>query len=182
MPAEPGPNPNPAAQAGAPGLSDAQTLVLQQAESARVAASGKPYTWGGTDTSGFDCSGFVIHVFNQAYGTNTLARVSADTLRTGGRFLVVTDRQSADLVFFKASATGTVATHVGIVVDAERWIGSQSSTGVAYVKFTNSYWKPRILAYGRYQPLQVANAIVPMRAGSFASRIRTAGAPAARRG
>ena len=74
-----------------------------------------------------------------------------------------------------APAGTSRATHVGIVVSATGWIGSQSSTGVATVKFTNSYWQPRILSYGRYQPLQAARPIIPMRAGSFASVInRTA--------
>lgn len=157
-------------------LSDAQTLILQKAEAARVAATGKPYSWGGTTTSGFDCSGFVIYVFNEAYGTNTLARVRAEDLRTGGRFPAIqAPPQPADLVFFSSSAGGTSATHVGIVLSAEEWVGSQSSTGVAKVSFSNSYWKPRILSYGRYQPLQTARAIIPMRAGSFASIIsRTA--------
>ena len=158
-----------------PALSDAQSLILREAEAARAAAAGKPYTWGGSTTEGFDCSGFVIHVFNKAYGTNTLARVTADDLRTGGRFPAV-DAPGApgDLVFFAPAGTSR-ATHVGIVVSATEWIGSQSSTGVATVKFTNSYWQPRILSYGRYQPLQAARAIIPMRAGSFASVInRTA--------
>ncbi|WP_160299847.1 hypothetical protein [Belnapia sp. F-4-1] len=48
-----------------------------------------------------------------------------------------------------APAGTSRATHVGIVVSATGWIGSQSSTGVATVKFTNSYWQPRILSYGR---------------------------------
>ncbi len=151
-------------------LSDAQTLILREAEAARVAASGKPYTWGGLTTDGFDCSGFVIYVFNQAYGTNTLARVTADDLRTGGRFPAVNaPGVPGDLVFFSSAADRTRATHVGIVVSATKWIGSQTSTGVAYVDFSNTYWRPKILSYGRYRPLQTANAIIPMRAGSFAS-------------
>jgi hypothetical protein len=89
--------------------------------------------------------------------------------------VVAAPPKPADLVFFSASAGGTRATHVGIVVSDTRWIGCQSSTGVAYVAFANSYWKPRILAYGRYQPLQAAHAIIPMRAGAFASPIRSAG-------
>ncbi len=159
----------------APTLSDAQTLLLHYAETARVDASGKAYTWGGTSTDGFDCSGFVIYVFNQAYGTNTLARVTADDLRTGGRFpSVPAPPHPCDLVFFSQFAGGAAASHVGVVVDTERWIGCQSSTGVAYVKFSNAYWKPRILSFGRYQPLREANALIPMRAGSFGSPIRTA--------
>lgn len=153
-------------------LSDAQTLLLQKAEAARVAADGKDYLWGGTTTDGFDCSGFVMYVFNETYGSNTLARVTAEGLRTGGRFpRVVEAPKPADLIFFSGQSGGETATHVGIVISATRWIGSQSSTGVAYVNFSNSYWRPRILSYGRYDQLTTAQAIVPFRAGSFASII-----------
>ena len=167
--------PSPTPAAAAPSLSDAQTLVLAEAEAARVAASGKPYQWSGSTTSGFDCSGFVIYVFNKAYGVNTLARVTADQLRTQGRFPGVTGaHQAADLVFFSKTAGGSTASHVGIVIDDKEWIGSQSSTGVARVKFSNSYWKPLIMGYGRYELITSAHAIIPMRAGSFASPIRMA--------
>lgn len=155
----------------APLLSDAQTLVLQAAEAARIAAAGKDYLFGGNTTAGFDCSGFVIYVFNQAYGENTLPDVTADDLRTGGRFpAVAAPGRPGDLVFFSAIG-GTRASHVGIVVDADRWIGSQSSTGVAYVSFANPYWKPRLLSFGGYAPMQTARAIIPLRAGSFRSII-----------
>jgi cell wall-associated NlpC family hydrolase len=153
-------------------LSDAQRQIVAKAEAVRIAADGNPYLYGGNTTAGFDCSGFVIYVFNQAYGLNTLARVTADDLRTSGRFRVVTDPQPADLVFFSQNPRGTRAHHVGIVIDASRWIGSQSSTGVAYVDFANSYWRPRILSYGRYVPMVQAGSIIPMTAGQFASVIR----------
>lgn len=113
-------------------LSDGQTLILTEAEAARRAAADKPYTYGGSTTEGFDCSGFVVYVFNQAYGTNTLARVTADDLRTGGRFPAVSAPAAAgDLVFFFSEGSRTRATHVGIVASATKWIGSQTSTGVA---------------------------------------------------
>ena len=164
-------------------MSDAVKIVLDEAETARVAAIGKPWTYGGSSpTEGFDCSGFVIYVFNQAYGPNTVQRVSADALRTGGLFPPVPAPGAAgDLVFFKSSPAATPpnsdtpAHHVGIVVNSERWIGCQGSEqnvgGVAYVNFSNTYWKPRILSYGRFPQQTVANAIIPWRAGSYASII-----------
>ena len=173
---------NPASSLTSVASSDAPIQILQKAEAARVAAAGKPYTVGGNDTIGFDCSGFVIYVFNQAYGTNTLADVTANELRTQGRFPAVqAPPKPGDLVFFSASAGGTTASHAAIVVDANRWISSQSSTGVAYVQFSNPYWHPRILSYGRYQPLQAANAIIPMFSGKFASMMHPAGRGGLRR-
>jgi hypothetical protein len=83
---------------------------------------------------------------------------------------VAAPARAGDLVFFSAAPGGTTASHVAIVVDDTRWIGSQSSTGVAYVTFSNPYWHPRLLSYGRYPGLQVS-AIITMRAGGFPSRI-----------
>jgi len=163
----------------APTLSDAQIQILQQAEAARVDALARFYTpAGNTPDAGFDCSGFVIYVFNQTFGANALPDVTAEQLRLGGRFSVVTSpARAGDLVFFAASAGGAIASHVGIVIDSTCWIRSQSSTGVECVQFTNPYWQPRILSYGRYAGLQRADAIVPSSAGSFASPIRTGTSP-----
>ncbi len=155
-----------------PSLSDAQTLVLREAEAARVASAGKPYLFGGATPEGFDCSGYVIFVFNAAYGAKSLPRVTAEQLRTQGRFPAIEAPPApADLVFFSKSPGGSEASHVGIVFSDTRWIGSQSSTGVAYVSFENPFWKPRILSYGRYLPAHANAAIIPMKAGSFASTI-----------
>jgi cell wall-associated NlpC family hydrolase len=151
-----------------PALSDAQTQILAFAEAARVASSGKPYTWGGSDTDGFDCSGFVAYVFNKAFGVGNPPRATAEDLRTGPFFDKVTDGpKPADVVFFGS----TMATHVAIMVSTERFIGSQSSTGVAYVKFSNPYWAPKILAYGRHTGVPSTTSILPLWAGTFASTI-----------
>jgi cell wall-associated NlpC family hydrolase len=46
-----------------------------------------------------------------------------------------------DIIIFPS--TGGFVNHMGIVIDQERWIGSQSSTGVEYVKFSNAFWGKR---------------------------------------
>lgn len=160
----------------ATGLSDARMLVLKHAEAARVGALTKFYTpSGNAPDEGFDCSGFVIYVFNQAFGANTLPDLTADQLRTGGRFAAVkAPAVAGDLVFFSAAAGGSTASHVGIVIDSARWISAQDSTGVEIVRFANTYWQPRILSYGRFSGLQAPNAIAPASAGAFASPIRSA--------
>lgn len=148
-------------------LSDAQTQILNFAEAARAASAGKPYLWQGSDTDGFDCSGFVTYVFNQAFGPNNPPRLTAEDFRTGSFFETVVTPRPADVVFFGR----TTATHVAIIVSAERFIGSQSSTGVAYVKLDNPYWAPKILSYGRHIGTLSTSAILPLWAGRFASTI-----------
>jgi cell wall-associated NlpC family hydrolase len=150
-------------------LSDAQTQILQFAEEARVAAAGKPYTWGGSTTAGFDCSGFVTYVFNKAYGAGNPPRLTAEGLRTSSFFSpIFGDPAPADVIFFSSDAS--TASHVAIVVSSEKWIGSQSSTGVAYVSISNPYWKPKILCYRRHITIQT-DSVLPLWAGTFGSMI-----------
>lgn len=100
------------------------------------------YTWGGTTASGgFDCSGFTKFVFEQA--GKSIPRTSQAQYAASTK---VSNPQPGDLVFF---GSGSV-THVGIYVGGGRFIGSQSSTGVAYASATTGYWGARLIGYGRF--------------------------------
>lgn len=102
---------------------------------------GTPYLYGGTTTNAFDCSGYTSHVFSQA--GKSIPRNSAAQY---ARATKVSNPQPGDLVFF---GSGSVS-HVGIYVGGGRFIGSQTSTGVAYASLTSGYWSSRIIGYGRY--------------------------------
>lgn len=85
----------------------------------------------------FDCSGFVNHVFSQAgiqVGSTT------DTLRNEGIRIPSTQMQFGDLVFFD---TYKIDGHVGIYLGGGKFLGSQSSTGVAIADMTVGYWKEK---------------------------------------
>lgn len=123
-------------QASGPG----RPKVVEAAKAAWDAAKGKPYTWGGHTTEGFDCSGFVCYVLQQAYPLSYFTFVSAATLFTDAKFSDVSGTpQFGDLICFK-KGPGVAYDHVGVVYDEKNWISSQSSTGVAPVLFSNSYW------------------------------------------
>ncbi len=103
---------------------------------------GVPYLWAGTTPSGFDCSGFTQYVFAQAgisIGRNTNAQYAQAT--------PVSNPQPGDLVFFSSGGGGI--THVGIYTGGGQFIGSQSSTGVAYTSVHSGYWGPLFVGYGR---------------------------------
>lgn len=104
---------------------------------------GTPYLYGGSTTSAFDCSGFTSYVFRQA-GVN-LSRSAAGQYAGAQK---VSNPRAGDLVFF--SENGSRVTHVGIYVGNGQFIGSQTSTGVAYTSVNSSYWGPRLVGYGRY--------------------------------
>jgi cell wall-associated NlpC family hydrolase len=81
---------------------------------------GKPYLWGGTGPTAFDCSGLVMMAYRAA-GVN-IARTSQDQWKTLPH--VPADQvQPGDLVFFKgADGTPTAPGHVGLVVSKNTMI------------------------------------------------------------
>ncbi|MFD0825091.1 coiled-coil domain-containing protein [Neobacillus sp. M.A.Huq-85] len=85
----------------------------------------------------FDCSGFVHWAYAQA-GYNIGS--STDSLKYAGRQVPASQMKPGDLVFFNTYKTDG---HVGIYVGGGKFIGSQSSTGVAIASMSNSYWKSR---------------------------------------
>jgi peptidoglycan DL-endopeptidase CwlO len=100
---------------------------------------GAPYKNGGTDPSGFDCSGFVQYVF--AKHGRALPREVRDQFRIG----TAVDRRDVrpgDLVFFQTVSPG--ASHVGIVVGPDQFVHAPSSRGVVRVeRYTTGYWAMR---------------------------------------
>jgi cell wall-associated NlpC family hydrolase len=100
---------------------------------------GTPYRNGGSDPTGFDCSGFVQWVFAQ-HGTR-LPREVRDQFRRGHE---VDDDAilPGDLVFFETVSKG--ASHVGIAIGGDEFVHAPSSRGVVRVeRFTSSYWSQR---------------------------------------
>ena len=98
----------------------AQTIVA-----AAESAVGSPYVSGGTDPSGFDCSGLTTWAFKRA-GIR-LPRTSFDQYQVG-RAVQPSDIKPGDLVFWSTDGPG--ASHVGIAVAANRAISATSSGGV----------------------------------------------------
>lgn len=99
------------------------------------------YVFGGGRTESdirngrFDCSGFVSWAFRQG-GYSVPA--STDALKYAGRQIKYSQIQPGDMVFFD---TYKKDGHVGIYVGGGKFIGSQSSTGVAIASMTSGYWK-----------------------------------------
>src|SRR5690625_2254179 len=96
---------------------------------------GTPYVWGGKNTSGFDCSGFVSWAYGQA-GKSIPSHTGA--LLNTGTAVNYSQAQAGDLVFFTIPGG---AAHVGIYVGGGRFIGSHSSTGFGLVNMSIVYWK-----------------------------------------
>lgn len=120
------------APAGGSVISAAQSLV------------GIPYNYGGTTTAGFDCSGFTVYAFRQG-GGRSLPRTAAGQYAATSR-ISRSQAQPGDLVFFRQ---GGGIDHVGIYLGGGRFIGSQSSTGVAVSTIDSGYWARSFVGFGR---------------------------------
>lgn len=121
--------------------------VVSQAGSGMISAAqnliGSPYFFSGTSPSGFDCSGFTQFVFQRS--GKVLPRTAAGQFTSSTR-LSRADARPGDLIFF--SQSGSVD-HVGIYLGGGRFIGAQTSTGVAVASFTTGYWSNHVVGFGR---------------------------------
>lgn len=82
----------------------------------------------------FDCSAFVSWAFTQV---DIKIGASTEVLKNTGTPVSVEEMLPGDLVFFD---TYKKDGHVGIYLGAGKFLGSQSSTGVAIADMTNGYW------------------------------------------
>jgi len=106
---------------------------------------GVPYRNGGSDPSGFDCSGFTQYVF--ARSGIALPR-SVEEQFDQGKKVKARDLSSGDLVFFKTTSRGP--SHVGIVIADDQFIHAPSSKGVVRVeRLSADYWSKRFIAARR---------------------------------
>lgn len=112
--------------------------------SAAHGLTGIRYVYGGSTPAGFDCSGFTSYVFSRAGGKN-LARSAAGQYSTTRR-ISQSEAKPGDLIFF--SQSGRVD-HVGIYLGGGKFIGAQTSTGVAVASFTSGYWAKYVAGFGR---------------------------------
>ncbi len=106
-----------------------------------LAHLGVPYRFGGSDPRrGFDCSGLVRHVFQQAAALD-LPR-SAEDMASLGLRLDPAELAPGDLVFF--NTRGRPYSHVGIYVGEGRFVHAPARRGQVRVEAMDSrYWRTR---------------------------------------
>ncbi|WP_318617934.1 C40 family peptidase [Sporosarcina sp. YIM B06819] len=127
---------------------------IGQAEASSIAADisktatslkGVRYSYGGSTTSGFDCSGYINYVFKE--NAISVAR-SSSSLYASGTAVDKANLEVGDLVFF--NTTGKGVSHVGIYIGDGEFAHASTSRGVRVDKLNDPhYWGDKYIGAKR---------------------------------
>lgn len=106
---------------------------------------GVKYRFGGATPVGFDCSGYVMYVYNK-HGIK-LPRTADIQYKAGRPVKGKKDLKPGDLVFFETYEKG--ASHVGIYQGNGKFIHASSSRGVMVSSLSEAYYAKRYLGARR---------------------------------
>lgn len=107
---------------------------------------GVKYVWGGSSSSGFDCSGFAKAVYSN-FGID-INRVAADQAKQGS-YVSTSNLQVGDLLFFDTDGGKNYINHVGIYMGGGKFIHASSGAKKVVIDslwggfYENSYMTAR---------------------------------------
>ena len=129
--------------------STAQEIILHA-----LSQTGVKYKYGGINPdSGFDCSGFVRYVFQEA--ANLTLPHGASAMSQVGKKVNEKELQPGDLVFFNTMKS--VYSHVGIYVGNNRFIHAPSAgSSISVSDMNDSYWSKRFTGARRVDEKELA--------------------------
>lgn len=107
---------------------------------------GTRYKWGGTSTSGFDCSGFVKYVYGKSEGVK-MPRTSKEQARFGTP-VPRSQLRPGDVISF-ASRGGSRVNHSGIYIGNGKFVHASSGRGQVRVDSLDGHYGKRYVAAHR---------------------------------
>ncbi len=106
---------------------------------------GTPYSYGGNDSNGIDCSSFSCQIFEKSFGVK-LPRSTDEQYRVGSA-VHKNDLAFGDLVFF--NTTGRNPSHVGVYLGDDLFAHASRSFGVTISSMQSTYYKKRYVGARR---------------------------------
>lgn len=104
-----------------------------------------PYQWGGeTPEEGFDCSGYLNYIFDEAENKD-LPRTVKEIYAEGTN---VESPSVGDFVFFDVEGNGP--SHAGLYIGNDEFIHASSTEGVKISELGSSYWKDKYIGAKSY--------------------------------
>ncbi len=140
------PNPKPAAIPVVKPSVDIRSNIIDEAKK----YIGTPYRWGGTTPSGFDCSGYLMYVFNK--NGISIPRTTA-LMAQSGKPVSYANVKVGDIVLLDlVRSTPTRPSHAGIYIGDGKIIHAGTSTGVAITALDTSWgqWDKKIVTIRSY--------------------------------
>lgn len=109
---------------------------------------GEPYVFGKSGPDRFDCSGLLVHCFNQH---GVALDHSAEMIGSDDRFRILTDPRQlcvGDIVCFDTVDDSDPSDHVGIWLGGNRFVHASSKQGKVVVSELEGYYLDRF-TFGR---------------------------------
>jgi hypothetical protein len=136
---------SPRASPAMPPVAETPSLLAIGVTATALQQQGVPYRWGGSDPSGFDCSGLMQYAFAQ-HGV-ALPRETAAQYGIG-EAVPVQSVQPGDLIFFETVSQGP--SHVGMAIGDDRFVHAPSSGGAVRIeRLSVAYWSRWIVGARR---------------------------------
>ena len=143
----------------APSLASANSSTPTSLVNTAKSYIGTPYVYGGTTSSGFDCSGYTQVVFQKA--GISIPRTTADQFATGTA-VSKSNLKTGDLVFFNTN--GVSVSHVGIYIGENNFIHTSSSNGVMISSINDPhYWGSRYIGARRVTEFSATTSIAKVK-------------------